>query len=128
MVKYIEKPAQSGRATLFIILTFWGCVREFSGFGQHFGLRDSLQYNSAIAGEQLAVMVGSISTFFTSVWLWLYAASVLVSRILVRMSGGVGFLLKVTDVEHHPFRSMGFTSVALVSFLFLVALPFVLVG
>jgi hypothetical protein len=68
------------------------------------------------------------STFLTSVWLWLYAASVFVSRVLVRMSGGVGFLLKVTDVEHHPFRSMGFTSVVLVSLLFLIGLPFVLLA
>ena len=68
------------------------------------------------------------SAFFTSVWLWLYAASVLVSRVLVRLSGGVGFLLKVTDVEIQPFRSMGFTSVVLVSLLFLVGLPFVLLA
>jgi hypothetical protein len=40
----------------------------------------------------------------------------------------VGFLLKVTDVEHHPFRSMGFTSVVLVSLLFLIGLPFVLLA
>jgi hypothetical protein len=52
------------------------------------------------------------SAFFTSVWLWLYAASVMVSRVLIRMGGGVGFLLKVTDVEHQPFRSMGFVSVS----------------
>jgi hypothetical protein len=68
------------------------------------------------------------SGFFTSVWLWLYAASVLVSGVLVRMGGGVGFLLKVTDVEKQPFRSMGFTSVVIVSLLFLVGLPFVLLS
>jgi hypothetical protein len=68
------------------------------------------------------------STFLTSVWLWLYSASVLVSRILVRLGGGVGFLLKITDVEKQPFRSMGFTSVVIVSLLFLVGLPFVLLA
>ena len=68
------------------------------------------------------------STFFTSVWLWLYAVSVPFSRLMVRMGGGVGFLLKVTDVEHHPFRSMGFTSVVLLSLIFLMGLPLVLLG
>jgi hypothetical protein len=63
------------------------------------------------------------STFFTSVWLWLYAASVLVSRVLLRMNSGVGLLLRVTDVENQPFRSMGFVSVLIVSALFALGLP-----
>ena len=66
------------------------------------------------------------TAFFTSVWLWLYAASVLVSRVLLRMNSGVGFLLRVTDVEKQPFRSMGFVSVILVSCLFALGLPLVL--
>jgi hypothetical protein len=66
------------------------------------------------------------SAFFTSVWLWLYAASVLVSRVLLRMNSGVGFLLRVTDVERQPFRSMGFVSVSIVSVLFALGLPLVL--
>jgi hypothetical protein len=44
------------------------------------------------------------------------------------MSGGVGLLVKVTDVEKHPFRSMGLTSVVIVSLLFLAGLPFVLLA
>jgi hypothetical protein len=28
------------------------------------------------------------------------------------MNNGVGFLLRVTDVERQPFRSMGFVSVS----------------
>ena len=55
---------------------------------------------------------------------WLYAASVLVSRALLRMNAGVGFLLRVTDVERQPFRSMGFVSLIIVSGLFVLGLPF----
>ena len=66
------------------------------------------------------------SAFFTSVWLWLYAASVLLSRALLRMNKSVGFLLRVTDVEKQPFRSMGFVSVIVASGLFALGLPFVL--
>ena len=66
------------------------------------------------------------SAFFTSAWLWLYAASVLVSRLLLRMNSGVGFLLRATDVERQPFRSMGFVSVIMVSVIFALGLPLVL--
>ena len=38
---------------------------------------------------------------------------------------GVGFLLRVTDVERQPFRSMGFVSVIIVSALFALGLPLV---
>ena len=70
--------------------------------------------------------MGIISTFFTSVWLWLYAASVLLARILLRMNSGVGFLLRVTDVERQPFRSMGFVSVIITSVIFALGLPLML--
>ena len=65
------------------------------------------------------------SAFFTSVWLWLYVLAVLLSRVLLRMNNGVGFLLRVTDVERQPFRSMGFVSVIIVSALFALGLPLV---
>ena len=66
------------------------------------------------------------SAFVTSAWLWLYAAAVLVSRVLLRMNSGVGFLLRVTDVEKQPFRSMGFVGVIILSCLFALGLPLVL--
>lgn len=67
------------------------------------------------------------SAFFTSLWLWLYALSVLVSRALVKANAGVGFLLNLTDVEEHPLRALGFVSILPVSLVFLVFLPVVLV-
>ncbi len=42
------------------------------------------------------------------------------------MNSGVGFLLRVTDVERQPFRSMGFVSVIITSMLFALGLPLVL--
>ena len=41
------------------------------------------------------------------------------------MNSGVGFLLRATDVERQPFRSMGFVSVIIVSVLFALGLPLV---
>ncbi len=36
-------------------------------------------------------------------------------RRLLRMNNGIGFLLRVTDVEKQPLRSMGFVSVIIVA-------------
>ena len=52
--------------------------------------------------------------------------AVYAARFLLRMNSGVGFLLRATDVERQPFRSMGFVSVIITSALFLLALPLVL--
>jgi hypothetical protein len=61
--------------------------------------------------DPLPVGIFFYSAFFTSAWLWLYIPAVFLSRVLLRMNNGVGFLLRVTDVEKQPFRSMGFVSV-----------------
>ena len=42
------------------------------------------------------------------------------------MNSGVGFLLRVTDVERLPFRSKGFVRVIIASALFALGLPVVL--
>ena len=42
------------------------------------------------------------------------------------MNSGVCFLLRATDDERRPFRSMGFASVIIVSGLFALGLPLVL--
>ena len=52
--------------------------------------------------------------------------AVLLARVFLRMNSGVGFLLRVTDVERQPFRSMGFVCVIIVSVLFALGLPVVL--
>ena len=54
------------------------------------------------------VRIYFLSAFFTWIWLWLYILAWMGSRLLVRMNKGVGFLLRVTDVERQRFRSMGF--------------------
>lgn len=72
------------------------------------------------------IKVAFLSAFFTSAWLWIYVGAVYAARVLLRMNSGVGFLLRATDVERQPFRSVGFVSVIITSALFLLALPLVL--
>ena len=99
--------------------------RQSFGWAQVMELLTARPYGS---GSHTATS-GSVlfySAFFTSAWLWLYATSVLLSRVLIRMNAGVGVLLGVTDLEKQPLRSLGFVCVLVVSGLFLVGLPFVL--
>jgi hypothetical protein len=53
--------------------------------------------------------------------------AVVASRMMLRMNHGVGFLIRISDVEEQPFRSMGFVSVIITSALFLLGLPLVLI-
>lgn len=104
--------------------------------GESWGLREwsSWMWNRAqealsvppADGDAWLTQILFLSTFFTSVWLWLHTLTLSASAALLRMNSGLGFLLRVTDVERQPFRSMGFVSVLIVSGLFLVGLPFVL--
>ena len=64
------------------------------------------------------------STFFTSVWVWLYAVSGTGIRLLGRLGVGISSLKKLLDIEEKPIRSLGFVSMLLVTVVFVVV-PFV---
>ena len=68
------------------------------------------------------------STFSTSLWLWLYGLGVVGSRLLVRLGAGAGAVLRATDLERQPVRSLGFVVVLGLTLLFALGLPFVLMG
>ncbi|MEM7366558.1 MAG: hypothetical protein AAF525_21290, partial [Pseudomonadota bacterium] len=63
------------------------------------------------------------STFFTSIWLWLYVAGGIVSRILVHANNGTGILLRIADFDKQPLRALGFTCVITITLIFVVGLP-----
>ena len=60
------------------------------------------------------------STFFTSVWVCLYALSGFAVKVAGNLGIGMSRLSGVLDIEKKPLRSMGFLSIALISLLFLV--------
>ncbi len=55
------------------------------------------------------------STFFTSIWAWLYAVSRFVLEIISRTQRGLSFLQDKLDVDKKPFRAMGFTLVLIIT-------------
>lgn len=75
------------------------------------------------AANSLGVLF--LTTYFTSIWLWIYILVALLSRVLLRLNHGVGLFLRVTDVQGQPIRALGFVAVLLVSMLFLLGLPFI---
>ncbi len=68
----------------------------------------------------LALGICFYSSFFTSVWVWLYALSGLAVRVVGYFGIGIRGLRGILDIESKPLRSMGFVSIALVSLLFLI--------
>lgn len=61
-----------------------------------------------------------ITTFFTSIWLWLYAASGFLLKLLSTSRAGIKFLRDSLDITNKPFNAMGFTLMLLVTIVYLV--------
>lgn len=60
------------------------------------------------------------STFFTSVWVWLYALSGLAVKLTQHLGVGLAFLKRVLDIDNKPLRSIGFVSMMLVTLVYLI--------
>lgn len=60
------------------------------------------------------------STFFTSIWLWLYFLSGIVVRVLSRSRKIIRVLQDWLDIENHPLQTMGVVAGGLVALLILV--------
>jgi len=60
------------------------------------------------------------TTFFTSVWIWFYAGSGFLIKLIVRGGIFLSFFRKHLNIEEQPFRSMGFVLIILISFAYLI--------
>ena len=73
--------------------------------------------------SSLSLGVYVYSTYFTSVWIWLYVASGLIVRVLI----GANFVIKMTrqllDIKGQPLRSLGFVSMFIVTSIYVI-IPF----
>jgi hypothetical protein len=72
-----------------------------------------------------ALMPAGISTYFTSIWLWLYALSGALIRAASRVERVAAFLRHSLDVRNKPFTALAFVTGLLITVVFLIALPFV---
>lgn len=76
--------------------------------------------------ESFSDAIWFYSTYFTSIWIWIYAFSLGVVRIAVMAGGGMTWFRKVFDIQNKPLRSAGYVAVGLVTVIYLVVLPTVL--
>ena len=77
---------------------------------------------------QDGVAIYFYTTYFTSVWLWLYA----IASLIVKFAYFVGLPLKsikyVFDIAQKPILALGTVSCLFITLLFIVLAPFVLKG
>ena len=66
-----------------------------------------------------------VSTYFTSVWVWLYIFAGFMMRAGRAFDIGMNVVKEYLNLEHAPLRTIGFLSVILLTVVYLVALPFV---
>jgi hypothetical protein len=66
------------------------------------------------------------STFFTSVWIWLYVGAGGLLRVLYPVLKGIDWLKENLDVEARPVHTLGLLLAVLTTITFAVSAPFVL--
>lgn len=74
-------------------------------------------------GIDLPIAVWLYSTFFTSIWIWLFFISSMVIKTLNSMGIGIKKIGKFFNTKEKPLSSLGFMAMILVTILFAV-LPF----
>lgn len=55
-----------------------------------------------------------------SIWLWLYLASSLLTRVITNSSRPIRFLVYFLDIDHHPIRSVGIVAATLSLVIYLI--------
>lgn len=76
-------------------------------------------------GNDITVGVWLYSTFFTSIWVWLYFLSGLTVKILVFFTKLFGWTIRILDIDNKPLRSIGVVGVVIVSVIFLILFIFI---
>ena len=59
------------------------------------------------------------TTFFTSIWVWIYA----LSGFTVKLAAKLNWLKGILDIDKKPLRSMAMVSILIVTIIFVVV-PF----
>jgi len=64
------------------------------------------------------------STFFTSIWVWLYPISGLLVKLIERSNVGIICLKKILNIEKKHLRSIAIVSIGINTLIFIIV-PFV---
>jgi len=87
----------------------------------HF-LGNSLPLTTDMVGEP-SPGIWLYSTFFTSIWAWLYAISGFLAKLGEKLFIGFKWFKRTFDIDHHPLSSMGIIAIIVVFLVYLIV-PF----
>lgn len=76
-----------------------------------------LSFSGVVDGD---VGIFFYSTFFTSVWIWLYGLSGLFIKVTNKMGKALNWLKNILDFENKPLPSLGFVSNLIILFIYLI--------
>lgn len=65
--------------------------------------------------ESLSLGIFLYSTFFTSIWLWLYALATFAGKLLLPILNRIQKFKKLVDLDNKPFLALGWLSVIIVT-------------
>jgi len=78
------------------------------------------------AGEEPILIAMFASTYFTSVWIWLYAIAGLILQGSLSFLRGADWMKELFDVENQPVQALGIMLAVLATAVFALSAPFVL--
>jgi len=79
-----------------------------------------------LTGDSTSVSIVGIflyTTYFTSIWVWLYALSGLIVKLTQKLNIGLTWFKGKFDINQKPLRSMAMVSIMIVTIIFIVV-PF----
>lgn len=85
-------------------------------------MKNAVLFTARDANEMSVFGIYFYATFFTSVWVWLYAASGLTVKIILLVVSNVNRLLSFLDIDNKPLRAMGMIAMLMVTFIYLIVL------
>lgn len=101
--------------TAMIFLFFFTLVQVF--FGYNYSVNDLLGSMKFLSSDHYWA-VPLFTTFFTSIWLWLYVSTSFMIRLFSLPNRGHKFIVKYLDVINKPFRSIGLVLIFLISLIY----------
>lgn len=117
-------------ASIFIIGYVLVCIMFFpvNIMGTDYGLNpldsprflyDGIAMRSVSSGY-ITLGIFFYSTFFTSIWIYMYVISGMVVKVGVYLKFSVGFLGKFFNIDDEPIRFMGYVCMVIASLIFLI--------
>ena len=116
----------AGMATIIFIIRYFKDVPADTTLEDLLYVMDIVWAGMNVSGKNIDMYIMGVwfySTFFTSVWIYLYV----ISGLIVKAGSFIGILAsctrKIFDIDNKPLRSMGYVCIVCVSIIFLIV-PF----